>query len=42
VEIVWRLQVGELGTHTEPYPADRKPFPLRSGIWLPDDYGTST
>ena len=24
------------------YHRDRKPFPFRSGIWLPEDYGTTT
>jgi hypothetical protein len=24
------------------YHRDRKPFPFRSGIWLPGDYGTTT
>jgi len=23
------------------YRADRKPFPFRSGIWLPNDYGAT-
>jgi hypothetical protein len=23
------------------YQADRKPFPFRRGIWLPDDYGAA-
>ena len=34
------------GTTTPPsglaYPADRKPFLFRSGIWLRSDYGTTT
>jgi len=44
-EIAGRTVSGELSDEflpPEAYLADRKPFSLKSGIWLPDDYGTPT
>jgi len=36
------LRPTRLTYRTGPYPAERKPFRFRSGIWLPCDYGTTT
>ena len=36
------LRPTRLNYRTGPYPAKGNPFPFRSGIWLPCDYGTTT